>query len=307
MYSMHSSMQISHTSHPSKHTSKPPRSPLALALCVSLALAAVSVAAPQQPAADHERDQEVAFQPGRETIEIDGAEFSLPWRLLRPDSATAATPKPLVVFLHGAGERGDDNLSTMAHFPRRWVSEPHLGSRHDAFVLVMQCPRNDTWTRVRRDGDGRWLAAAEAPPTSPMLALEQAIARIAQDPAVDRSRIYLTGLSMGGFGAWDLARRRPEWFAAVVPICGGCAPESAPDFVASRVPVWAVHGGADTVVPPSASRDMVEAIRAAGGTVGYTELPGVGHDSWTMAYGPGGCIEWMFAQQRGEPASIPAP
>lgn len=265
------------------------------------------VPAPPTPAADHARDQEVAFQPGRETIEIDGAEFSVPWRLLRPESASADTPKPLVVFLHGAGERGDDNLSTMAHFPSRWVSEPHLGARHDAFVLVMQCPRGDTWAPVRRDAEGRWLAAADAPPTSPMLALEQAIARIAQDPAVDRSRIYLTGLSMGGFGSWDLARRHPEWFAAVVPVCGGCDPAAAPAFVASRVPVWAVHGAADGVVPASATRDMVEAIRAGGGTVGYSELPGVGHDSWSMAYGPNGCIEWMFAQQRGEPASIPAP
>lgn len=260
-----------------------------------------------RPAGDYEDDQEVAFSPGEETVDIDGTSLTLPWRLLRPQSASAASPKPLVVFLHGAGERGRDNLATMAHFPSRWVSEPHLGARHDAFVLVAQCPAGDTWSPVTRTASGRWAADPDAPPTPAMRVIEQAIRRLAADPSVDRTRIYLTGLSMGGFGSWDLARRHPDWFAAVLPVCGGCDPRFGADIAASRVPIWAVHGGADQVVPPEQSSTIVESIRRAGGTVGYTELPGVGHDSWVAAYGPNGCIEWMFAQRRGNPAEIPPP
>jgi predicted peptidase len=112
---------------------------------------------------------------------------------------------------------------------------------------------------------------------------------------VDRKRVYLTGLSMGGYGSWDLAARHPEWFAAVVPICGGGDSASVARLV--KLPVWAIHGDADPVVPVSRTRQMIEALREAGGKPHYSELPDVGHNSWTPGYDdPQGALPWMFQQ-----------
>lgn len=119
---------------------------------------------------------------------------------------------------------------------------------------------------------------------------------IASSP-IDRARLYLTGLSMGGFGTWDLGTRLADRWAAVAPICGG-----GDDLYADRligVPVWAWHGDADDVVPVAKSRRMIEAIRRSGGQPKYTELAGVGHDSWTPAYrDEHGILPWMFAQRK---------
>ncbi len=243
------------------------------------------------------------FERGRVEVVIDGASRGFPYRLLRPDGATADSPLPLVVFLHGAGERGENNTAQLRHFPERWVSEPHLGKRHPAFVLAVQCPENEAWSGVDRREDGTWHVGA--PTVAPaMRAVEELIRELAADPAVDRTRIYLTGLSMGGFGSWDLVARHGDWFAAVVPICGGGDVANAEAIVATETPIWNVHGQADGVVPVDLSRKTITAIRDAGGRVGHTELPGVGHDSWVWAYGPQGVIDWMFAQQRPQAAVI---
>ena len=114
---------------------------------------------------------------------------------------------------------------------------------------------------------------------------------------VDSRRLYLTGLSMGGYGSWDLGTRLAERWAAVAPICGGGDELYADRLVG--VPVWAWHGAADDVVPVAKSRRIIDAIRQAGGDPKYTELPGVGHDSWTQAYtDPDGLLPWMFAQRK---------
>lgn len=246
-----------------------------------------------------------AFDRGTIEVETDQGTRSFGYRMHRPESASAENPLPLVVFLHGAGERGDDNARQLGHFPDRWMREPHLAKRNEAIVLAVQCPRNEAWSPRSRNKDGEWLPNADPPPTDSMRAVIAKIRELAQDPSVDRQRIYLTGLSMGGYGSWDLARRHPDWFAAVVPICGGANPQAGPALAKSGVPIWNVHGDADRVVSVELSRGIVKSIRDAGGRIGYTELPGVGHDSWNMAYGPEGCMTWMFAQQRSTPAEIP--
>ena len=142
--------------------------------------------------------------------------------------------------------------------------------------------------------------------TVAMQAAMKKIRELVADPSIDASRVYLTGLSMGGFGSWDLVSRHPEWFAAVVPICGGGDPAFASRIAESRVPIWTVHGDEDRVVPVELTRDMIVAIREAGGRIGYSELPGVRHDSWRFAYGPEGTIEWMLAQRLPDsPAKAP--
>ena len=244
-----------------------------------------------------------AFEPGTVTIEIDGVSRAFPYRLHRPDSGNPDRPLPLVVFLHGSGERGADNVSQLRHFPERWVQEPHLGARHPAIVLAVQCPAGEDWGGVEDSGADVWNAGGTE--TSPaMQAVEALVRELSATPEVDRARVYLTGLSMGGFGTWDLLSRHADWFAAAVPICGGGDPRHGAALAESRVPIWNFHGTADRDVLIQESRGIVDAIRAAGGRVGNTELPDVGHNSWVHAYGPNGAIDWMFAQRRPIPDAV---
>jgi len=129
-----------------------------------------------------------------------------------------------------------------------------------------------------------------------MRAVWLAVHDLLEREPIDPDRVYLTGLSMGGYGAWDLAARHPERFAAVVPVCGGGDPAQADRL--RDLPIWVWHGDRDRSVPVEQSRRMVEALRRAGSAVRYDELPGVGHGSWKQAYGAGGAIDWMFAQRR---------
>ena len=240
-------------------------------------------------------DVEAAYDRGTVDLE-DGTK--LPYRIHRPKVEEGSGPIPLVVFLHGAGERGDDNRMQLRHFPDRWVRENHLGRRHPAVVVAFQCPRERWWSAVHKNRDDEWVSRQDGILTPQLQGVMAKVRELAADPTIDDRRIYLTGLSMGGFGSWDLLEHHPDVFAAAVPICGGGNAVAAPDIVAGATPIWNVHGDADDIVLVERSRDMVEAIRAAGGRIGHTELPGVGHNSWAWAYGPGGVVEWMFSQRR---------
>lgn len=270
--------------------------------------------------------------PAGETVlrKADGTvDATYRYRLVEPPKAAIADPGarvPLVVFLHGSGERGSDNVAQLKHFAG-WCASDALQAQHPCYVLAMQCPAGESWSPMDIKGarERGALPKFEQEPTRAMRAVIQAIEQVRQAKAVDESRIYLTGLSMGGFGAFDLAARRPDLFAAVVPICGGGDPSTAPTV--SRVPVFIVHGNDDTVVPVTLSRAMRDAIanaaanaaesdrpRARGTTDApqpmqkrapnpmYREYEGVGHESWTPAYrlGDDGVLDWMFAQRRSE-------
>ncbi len=189
---------------------------------------------------------------------------------------------PLVVFLHGAGERGGDLEAVKRHgIPR--VVEDRGGL---PFVAVSpQCPAGSYW-RLH------------------LPALEGLVAEVVAEYAVDTDRIVLTGISMGGFGTWGLAARCPDRFAALVPVCGGgFASQGFPGRVRDlrHVPVWAFHGAKDRVVPPEESRRMVDALRACGGEARLTIYPDLGHDCWTRAYGEPELYEWMMARRRRQP------
>lgn len=184
-------------------------------------------------------------------------------------------PWPLVVFLHGAGERGSDNISQLRYLPESMATGTHPDWPH-CVILAPQCPALSSWREH-------------------MAAIESIVGQWRADPRIDCRRVYLTGLSMGGFGAWELSARQPQWFSAVVPICGGGDVGTVERLI--HVPIWAVHGSEDHIVPVDASRRLVEAIREAGGNVRYTELEGVGHDSWLPIYrGELDVLAWMFRQ-----------
>ncbi len=229
-------------------------------------------------------------------IMLETQEKAYPYKLVQPVPAEGALP--LVVFLHGAGERGDDNAAHMRR-PLRLLNAPHMASK-PCFMLAMQCPKGESWAPFRPRGP------LPDRPLPAMQALMEAIETVVAEYPVDPTRIYLTGLSMGGFGTWELAARRPSWFAAAVPICGGGRAQIAPALV--DLPIWAFHGQNDQVVKEAGSRRIIDAIRAAGGRPAYSSLPGVGHNAWDVAYGPRGAMEWLFAQENPRPglASSPA-
>ena len=184
---------------------------------------------------------------------------------------------PLMLFLHGAGERGKDINRVKRHGPPKLVE----AGRGLPFVIVSpQCP------------SGRWWNAEV------LMALLDAVVA---GHAIDEDRIYVTGLSMGGFGTWQLGAKAPKRFAALVPICGGGRVADARKL--KDIPIWAFHGGKDRVVSPAKSRQMIEAIRTAGGQGALiTIYPEAGHDSWTKTYNNADLYAWLLRQKRRAPA-----
>jgi predicted peptidase len=181
---------------------------------------------------------------------------------------------PLILFLHGMGERGSDlELVKKQGIPHTLDNEPDF-----PFITVSpQCPI-PSW----------WAFEIEA--------LKGLLDSILANYAVDRDRVYLTGLSMGGYGSWAMGIAHPEMFAAVVPICGGGEPEKV--CALKNVPVWAFHGTDDEDVRLQESQEMVDALQACGGDAKLTIYPGVKHDSWTPTYANPELYEWLLSHKR---------
>lgn len=215
------------------------------------------------------------------------------YRLLKPTAATPGERYPLVLFLHGAGERGADNRVQLNYLPS-WMASPENRQRYACFLIAPQCRPETFWVETPRAFDRTAPRQAPGPQMQVVInILEDVLTRY----PIDTQRLYLTGLSMGGYGSWDLGTRLADRWAAVAPICGGGDELYADRLVG--VPVWAWHGDRDEVVPVDKSRSMIEAIRRAGGDPKYTELRGVGHDSWTPAYtAADGLLPWLFAQRK---------
>ncbi len=222
-----------------------------------------------------------------------GAE--LPYRIHLPEGSDAAARYPLVLFFHGAGERGKENRRQLIHGARP-ILEFSQGSGDPAIIVVPQCPVEQQWVDTPWGDDSHTMPAE---PSQPMRLAIELLQQCQETLPVDADRIYVTGLSMGGFGTWDIVQRLPRTFAAAVPVCGGGDTDLAPSI--RHIPVWAFHGDQDTAVKPRRSRDMIAALREHGGAPRYTEYPGVGHDSWTPTYADREVLQWLFAQRR--PAS----
>ncbi len=214
----------------------------------------------------------------------------LPYRLFTPDDIEDGRLYPLVFFLHGAGGRGDDNVKPVmagdAFGSRRWATDD-VQAAHPCFVLVPQCPEGSRWIAHESD------ESDEEDQYGPLLGLlEQKLAEL----PIDRTRVYVTGLSMGGFASITLAQRRPDQFAAAVSVCGGGEPAIAAQI--AHVPIWLFHGLKDRIVSPEHSRSLHTALVEAGasGTRLY-EYEGVGHNVWVNAYTEPQLPDWLFAQR----------
>lgn len=179
---------------------------------------------------------------------------------------------PLVLFLHGAGERGDNLEQVKKHGPPKLIA---AGKTFPFIVVSPQCPQH------------RWWEPFE---------LRTLLDEIVKKYKIDQDRVYVTGLSMGGFGTWSLAAYAPERMAAIVPICGGGEPFTA--RILYGIPVWVFHGAKDTVVPLERSEEMVEALKKSRGNVKFTVYPEAGHDSWTETYANPKLYEWLLRQKR---------
>ena len=255
------------------------------------ALLAARPAFSEQPKTDASPDDKVKdadFQ-SREFKSADGE--TLRYRLLVPAGYEASTAAhPLLIFLHGAGERGTDNQAQLVHGKEMMRS---AAKDFGCFVLVPQCPTGSIWAGRHWTDPNRSLSEKSSVPMDMVLGV---VEQLKKDYRIDAKRLYLMGLSMGGFGTWDAIQRHPEMFAAAVPICGGG--DSKQVAAIAKLPIWVFHGDADTVVPVRLSREMVEALKAAGGSPRYTEYPGVGHNSWAPAFKEPELLKWLAAQKR---------
>lgn len=208
----------------------------------------------------------------------------LDYLLWLPEGYDAAQPWPLILFLHGSGERGSDVRKVLNHgLPRRLASDLSL----PAIIVAPQCPADSDWT-LHDD------------------ALLTLLDEIAAQYPVDLDRVYLTGLSMGGRETWRLACGNPQRFAAIVAICGrrpyGLRSEEDAPLI-SHIPIWVFHGAQDPVVSIEESSRMVAALRRHGADVRYTVYADADHDSWTQAYAEDALYPWLFAQRR-EPQNV---
>ncbi len=217
---------------------------------------------------------------------------ALPYRLLKPRRHNPEQAYPLVLFLHGRGERGADNRLQLEFVGEVFVRDAHR-KNFPCFIAAPQCPAGSLWVEANYRGDTFTQPARISRPLR--LALE-IVGALRKEFKIDPRRIYVTGLSMGGFGTWDLITRHPKKFAAAVPICAGADLRRARAI--RELPLWTFHGDKDPVIKPVLTRNMVAALRRAGSLVRYTEYKGVPHDSWKPAYNEPGLFPWLFAQQR---------
>ncbi|RDZ29398.1 prolyl oligopeptidase family serine peptidase [Lysobacter silvisoli] len=257
-------------------------------LAIFLLLALMAVACTHTPASR----QHGAFV--ARSLSVDGREYR--YQVFVPSRAAGGAHPPVVLFLHGSGERGDDNQRQVAVGLGPWIGR-HV-DEFPAIAVFPQSPADRSWT----DSTARMALAA----------LDAAIGEFGGDP----ERVALTGLSRGGYGVYELAMMQPDRFAALVPICGGItAPEQIADLYVhevataevpfaiaaqrlQRIPVWIFHGALDEAVPVQQSRLMAQALRQAGGDVRYTEFAEAGHNAWDPAYATAELWPWLWRQRR---------
>lgn len=221
---------------------------------------------------------------------------TLRYRILYPENYKKHRAYPLVMFLHGAGERGNDNKAQLTHGAALFL-KPENRKYFKSIVIFPQCPTNKSWSKFKRV-DGKMITDSESEPPVEQLLVKALMDSLLENRKILERQIYLGGLSMGAFGSYDLLIRNPDYFAAAFPICG--IPD-IPNYVSKvkDVPVWIFHGEKDPVVSPEPNRELYKALMTAGATdVTYSEYPGVGHDSWNNAFAEPKLLPWVFSHKK---------
>jgi predicted peptidase len=218
---------------------------------------------------------------------------TLNYRQLFPDADTLRK-YPLVIFLHGSGERGSDNDAQLKWGVMNFADDQTMIT-HPAFVIAPQCPLKMGWGNFS-DNRNSLEMRLQPSPTKPMELVIALIHQLINKFRIDSNRIYITGLSMGGFGTFDAIERYPHLFAAAVPVCGGGDVSRAASI--AHIPIWIFHGAEDPAVNPLFSIDMLGALTKAGAHPALTMYPEVGHFSWLAAYSDKLMLEWLFRQHK---------
>ena len=217
---------------------------------------------------------------------------TLNYRELFPDFDTLRR-YPLVIFLHGSGERGNDNEAQLKWGVKNFATDEMM-KLHPAIVIAPQCPEKKGWSNFSRTNSTEMTLLPT--PSRQMEMLITLIHKLIEKLPIDTNRIYITGLSMGGFGTFDAIERYPNLFAAAVPVCGGGDVSKAASI--AHVPIWIFHGAEDAAVNPLLSINMMNALTKAGAHPGFTMYPETGHFSWIAAYSDPMMMEWLFRQHK---------
>ncbi len=223
----------------------------------------------------------------------------LPYRILYPVAYDKSIKYPLVIFLHGAGERGNDNEKQLIHGASLFTNA-ETRKNFPAIVVFPQCPQESFWSSVgidRNQSPVRFQFNYDNAITWPLAAVEKLTTQLLATESVDKKRCYIAGLSMGGMGTFELVYRFPKLFAAAMPICGG-GDNIRYDERIKKTSFWVFHGDADAVVSVNESRVMVEKLKSIKAKVIYTEYKNVNHNSWDNAFAESEFINWMFSKKR---------
>jgi predicted peptidase len=230
---------------------------------------------------------------------LSSVEFNMPYRVLLPENYDANKKYPLVYFLHGYGERGNDNEKQLIHGAKLFLRED-VRRDFPAIVVFPQCSEDSYWSNsvavVTPNGPKSYYFQQEGTATKAMQQAELLLEILLETYPVDLSRVYIGGLSMGGMGTFEMVRRHPDLFAAALPICGGGNLKTV-DFL-KNVNWWIFHGAKDNVVPPHFSSDMADALKKAGANVKFSLYPEANHNSWDPAFAEEELLPWLFSNKK---------
>lgn len=225
---------------------------------------------------------------------------TLLYRILYPVNFDPGKKYPMVLFLHGAGERGDDNKKQLIHGSKLFLN-PRNRHAFPAIVIFPQCPANDYWSNViitrNKDNTRDFTFQKNGSPTQAMAMLLRFLKKLRRDDQIDKDRMYVGGLSMGGMGTFELLHRRPGIFAAAFAICGGADPSTTANY-ARKVAVWIFHGEQDEIVSPEFSKRMAAALSSQGGDVRLNLYPEANHNSWDSAFAEEELLPWLFSYHK---------
>jgi len=244
----------------------------------------------QQPAKLKSSPTSKAEQGFVEKAHTNARGETMPYLLFVPEGYDKTKSYPLVLWLHGGGTRGNNLKLLLGHGDQHgigFLARADNQAKYPSFIIAPQCPINRLWGNSESDQ-----------PTAEMRMALEILDQVQTDYSVDSRRLYVMGMSLGGYGTWDAIIRRPTTFAAALPICGGGDPSKA--ALIAKTPIWAFHGDEDELVNVSKSRSMIAALKKAGGQPRYSEYKGVGHNSWERAFKEPDFSSWLFAQRRSE-------
>ncbi|MDD7887534.1 prolyl oligopeptidase family serine peptidase [Flavivirga sp. 57AJ16] len=234
----------------------------------------------------------------------EGKEFikgndTLKYRMLLPKDFSEEKQYPIVLFLHGAGERGNDNKKQLVHGSKLFLNQMNRGA-FPAIVIFPQCPRNSYWSNAKVDRTTKPISLVyplNEPPTKALDLVIQLMEEYVGKPYVDNNKIYVGGLSMGGMGTFEILNRKPNMFAAAFAICGGGNPHGVKEY-ANKTELWVFHGAKDDVVNPQLSVSMVNAYLEAGGKPNFSLYANDNHNSWDSAFAEPNLLPWLFSKSK---------